>query len=71
VSVRCRVCHDELVKACAEIAELKREVAGLTDKVQLLTGEVRTARRKARHEKSLRNEAVKRAVEAEWMNGRE
>lgn len=50
VSVRCRVCHDELVKACAEIAQLRKQ---LTEARR----EMRKARRKFQTALKERNEA--------------
>jgi predicted adenine nucleotide alpha hydrolase (AANH) superfamily ATPase len=61
VSVRCRVCHDELLKACADIAKLKNEVEGLRS-------ELRISRAKSRRYKQEQKAAMARA---EWEASRE
>jgi predicted adenine nucleotide alpha hydrolase (AANH) superfamily ATPase len=63
LSVRCRVCHDELLKACAEVAALKAEVAGLRKELTI-------SRAKSRRYKQEQKAAEARAEVAEWF-GRE
>jgi hypothetical protein len=69
VSVRCRVCHDELLKACAEIVELKRENAKLREFVRLARAKSRRDRK--RHKAALTERDEARVKLAEVLKGSE
>jgi hypothetical protein len=66
LSVRCRVCHDELLKACAEIAELKTEVAKLKEFLRLARAKSRRDRRRHKAANTERDEARAKLERTEW-----
>jgi hypothetical protein len=63
LSVRCRVCHDELLKACAENAELRREVVKLKEFVRLARAKSRRDRKRHKAANTERDEARKKLAE--------
>jgi hypothetical protein len=69
LSVRCRVCHDELLKACAEVAELRRENAKLKEFVRLARAKSRRDRK--RHKAANTERDAARVKLAEVLKGSE
>lgn len=68
MTVRCRVCHDELLKACAEVAELKAEVVKLKEFVRLARARSRRDRRRHMEACAERDEAVRKLRECVSKN---
>lgn len=55
MTVRCRVCHNELLKACAELAELKAEAERLRKQSQRLRAQLKKLQAKTKHHLSERD----------------
>lgn len=69
MSVRYRICHDELLKACAENAALKRENAKLREFVRL--ARARSRRDRTRHKAANTERDAARKKLAEVLKGSE